>query len=314
MAGFLLRRLVGFVATLLVASFAIYSSMYLAPGSPESLLTGGRSVTPETLAAIREQFGLDQPFLARYWTWLTGVIQGDLGDSLVVHQDVASVLGPHIRTTLMLVAYSAILILLAGIALGIASGLRPGAVDTAILAVTSLGIALPSFVAAVILIAVFAVNLGWFPVFGAGEGFTDRIWHLTLPAIALMLGWSAFVARVTRSSVRAEIGTHHVETARSRGIPELLVVRRHILRNALVPIVTVGGLAIASLIAGTILVERAFALNGLGSLLVDSVNQKDYAVVQAVSLLLVAAFLIANTAVDVIASFLDPRLKTAVSR
>ncbi len=159
-------------------------------------------------------------------------------------------------------------------------------------AATAFGIATPAFVAAIVLITVFAVNLGWFPVFGSGEGFWDRLWHLTLPAVALAFTWCAYVTQITKASVREELGREHVETARSRGIPWPLIVRRHVFRNALIPITTVAGLTVAGLIAGAVVVEQAFGLNGMGSFLVQSASQKDFAVVQAISLLLVTAFVV----------------------
>jgi peptide/nickel transport system permease protein len=155
---------------------------------------------------------------------------------------------------------------------------------------------------------VFAVNLGWFPALGAGEGVLDRLWHLTLPAIALALSALAIVARVTRVSVREELGREHVQTAVSRGLPRHLVVRRHVLRNAAIPITTVTGITIASLIALSAVVERAFSLNGLGSALVIAAASKDFAVVQGISLVLVTAFVVTNTIVDFLYALLDPRV------
>jgi len=236
------------------------------------------------------------------------VVQGDLGDSFVYKQSVTSLLAPRAGTTIFLVVYAAIIILGVGISLGLSSALRRrlGAVVTVGMAV---GMATPAFVAAILLITIFAVNLGWFPVFGAGEGFVDRLWHLTLPAIALSLAWLAYVAQITKASVREELGREHVETARSRGIPAPLIVRRHVFRNALIPITTVAGLTVAGLIAGAVVVEQAFGLNGLGSFLVQSAGQKDFAVVQAIALLLVATFVVANAVVDLVNGLLDPRLR-----
>ena len=161
----------------------------------------------------------------------------------------------------------------------------------------------------IVLILVFSVNLGWFPATGEGEGVFGRIAHLTLPAVALGLTSMALVARVTRSSVRDELGREHVQTAVSRGIPFRLVLRRHVLRNAAIPITTIAGLTIASLIALSAIVERAFALNGLGAYLVEAAASKDFAVVQGISLVLVAAFVVTNMVVDLLYALLDPRVK-----
>jgi peptide/nickel transport system permease protein len=310
MVMFLARRLGGLVLTLLVSSFVVFSAVYLAPGSPIGFLTGGRSLSPETIQSIEEQYHLNDPFLTRYWDWLTGVLHGDFGQSIIFRQDVGPLISARVETTLLLVLMSAVLIIVVGVSLGALAALRGGRTDTAVLLGGSVGIAVPSFVAAIVLISVFAVNLGWFPVFGAGSGFGDRLYHLVLPSIALALSSTAFVARVTRTTMRAELAREHVETARTRGIPERLVVRRHVFRNALIPITTVGGLTVASLIAGSVVVEQAFGLNGLGQFLIQSVNAKDFAVVQAISLILVVAFVVVNTAVDVTYTLIDPRVAT----
>jgi peptide/nickel transport system permease protein len=174
---------------------------------------------------------------------------------------------------------------------------------------TGIGYGIPSFVAAIVLITVFSVDLGWFPVFGAGGGLTDRLWHLTLPAVALALSWIAYVSQLTRASVREELHREHVDTARARGIPRRLIVRRHVLRNAMIPITIVAGLTVAGLIAGDVVVEQAFGISGLGALLDQSVAQKDFAVVQAISLILVAVFVVVNALVDVVNAALDPRVR-----
>lgn len=174
---------------------------------------------------------------------------------------------------------------------------------------TTAGLATPGFVAAILLVSLFAVRLGWFPAFGSGSGGLDRLYHLTLPAVALALSGLALVARVTRTAVVGESRREHVETARGRGLAESLVVRRHILRNAFIPISTVSGLTVGGLIAGSVIIETAFGLNGVGSFLVQSVNAKDFAVVQAITMLLVGAFVLINTAVDILYVIIDPRVR-----
>jgi peptide/nickel transport system permease protein len=296
------------VLALLVASFVIYASLSIAPGNPLSVLTGGRTLPPEALAVLRARYHLDESLPAQYWHWLTGALHGDLGDSIALRESVNTLIGQRAGVTLELVAYSSVLILLFGIGSGILAGLRRGAVDTSVIVSTTVLAAVPSFVAAIVLISVFAVKLGWFPALDAGTGFGDRLWHLTLPAIALALSALAIVARVTRVSVREEMGREHVQTAVSRGLPGRLVLRRHVLRNAAIPITTVTGITIASLIALSAVVERAFSLNGLGSALVSAAASKDFAVVQGISLLLVTAFVVVNTVVDLLYAVLDPRV------
>ena len=308
MLRFVARRLAMLVLTLLVASFAIYASLSVAPGDPLSVLTGGRTLPPEALAVLRARYHLNEPLPAQYWHWLTGALHGDLGSSIALRESVNTLIGERAGVTFELVAYASILILLLGIGSGILAGLRRGAVDSTVIAGTTVFAAIPSFVAAIVLISVFAVKLGWFPALGAGTGGVDRLWHLTLPAIALALSALAIVARVTRVSVREEMGREHVQTAISRGLPSHLVIRRHVLRNAAIPITTVTGITIASLIALSAVVVRAFSLNGLGSALVSAAASKDFAVVQGIALILVAAFVITNTIVDLLYAFLDPRV------
>jgi peptide/nickel transport system permease protein len=308
MLRFAARRLAMLVLALLVASFVIYASLSIAPGDPLAVLTGGRTLPPEAMAVLRARYHLDESLPVQYWHWLTSAVQGDLGDSIALRESVNAVITQRAAVTFELVLYASILILLLGIGSGVLAGLRRGAVDTSVIAATTVSAAIPSFVAAIVLIAVFAVNLGWFPALGAGDGGLDRLWHLTLPAIALALSALAIVARVTRVSVREEMGREHVQTAVSRGLPWHLIVRRHVLRNAAIPITTISGITIASLIALSAVVERAFSLNGLGAALVSAAASKDFAVVQGISLILVAAFVITNTLVDLLYAALDPRV------
>ena len=305
--GLVGNRLVSFAVTLFVASVVIYGALYLAPGDPATLLAGGHA-TPSVIASIARQEHLNQPFVVRYWDWLAGVLHGNLGESFLYKQPVASLIGGRVLNTVFLVVYASILIIVGGVALGLLAALRRRT-RVVITVGTSIGLATPSFVAAIILITIFAVNLKWFPVFGAGTGFAGRLSHLTLPAIALALSWLAYTAQLTRAAVHEELGKEHVETAHSRGIKQRRVVSRHVVRNAMIPITTVSGLTVAGLIAGDVVVEQAFGINGLGSFLVQSALDKDFASVQAVALILVTAFVVVNVIVDLWSLVLDPRLR-----
>lgn len=308
MLQFIAKRLAMLVATLLVASFAIYGALYLAPGSPIAALTGGRTLPPEVMAQIEARYHLNEPFLTRYWLWLTAAVHGDLGESIPLHESVNTLIAQRIGTTLQLVFFTAILIIIFGVGLGILGALGRGSVDTGVLFASTVSAALPAFAAAVILQFVFGVTLGWFPVIGTGEGFVDTVKHLTLPAIALAATSVALVTRVTRTAVREELDKEHVQTAVSRGLPWSDVVRRHVLRNAAIPITTIVGITIASLIALSAVVETAFGLNGLGAYLVQAAQNKDFAVVQGISLVLVVAFVVTNVVVDIAYAVLDPRV------
>jgi len=296
------------LATLLVASFIIFSSLYVAPGNPIAVLSGGRTLPPDSIKILEARYHLNEPFLTQYWLWLTGVLHGDFGISITLRENVSTLIASRVPTTAGLVLYAAILIVIFGVGIGLAGGLRPGLLDTSLVLVTSISAALPSFVAAIVLILVFSVTLGWFPALGNGTGFIGSVYHLTLPAVALAASSLAIVARVTRASVREEFAREHVQTAISRGIPYPQLVRRHVLRNAAIPITTITGITVVSLIAAAAVVERAFGLNGLGAYLVAAAASKDMAVVQGISLVLVAAFVVMNVFVDILYALLDPRI------
>jgi peptide/nickel transport system permease protein len=304
-----LRRLLRTLATLLVSSFLIFAALYLSGGSPIAFLTHGHSLSPEAIHSIEAQYHLDKPFFEQYWLWLTGVLQGELGRSTITREPVSTLLSSRIGVTFTLVVMGAFMIVVGGIFLGVLAGVRGRRTEGVVLSATTIGMAIPSFVTATILINYLALKLGWFPVYGAGSGFGDRLWHLTLPAISLALGLMAYVVLITRAAVRVEMGSDHSDTARSRGLREGLVIRRHVVRNALIPVVTVSGITVASLVAGVAVVETAYELPGIGAYLVQSVGNNDFPVVQAICLILVVVYVVVNAVVDVSYLLLDPRLR-----
>lgn len=306
----LLSRVGSLLLVLFVTSFIVFAGMYLAPGSAESFLARGNNVTAETLAALRAQYHLDDPFLVQYFRWVGGVVQGDFGQSLQFRQPVSELLASRLPTTLWLVAYSAILILGCGVLLGVLAAVKRGGIDAAAVIVSTVSMAAPSFVVAMALTSLFAVTLGIFPAFGpGGDGFLDRLWHLTLPAIALALSSTALVMRTTRTSMIATLNKEYVETARVRGFSPQRVIWRHAFRGAIVPVVTLTGLVISGLLVTTTIVETIFGLNGIGSLLVQAVNVKDMPVVQAIVLVIVTVFVLSNLVVDLLYPKLEPRAR-----
>ncbi len=311
---FFARRLIGMLLTLLVTSFVVFGSLYLAPGSPIAFLIGHHQASAREIAQVRAQYHLNEPFFTRYWDWLTAILQGHLGTSIVYGQSVSSLIGPRVLTTVLLVLYASVLALAFGIALGVAGALSWRVIDRAIVIATSAGVAIPSFVAAIVLLYVFAVELNWFPSFGTGSGLPDRLYHLSLPAISLALGSVALLARFTRTAVREEREREHVETAIARGLPRGIVFRRHVLRNSLVPITASAGIVVATMIVAVAVVEKAFALDGLGSYLIDAVDANDFPVVQAIALLFATAYVVLNTVVDLIYAAVDPRVAAATVR
>lgn len=307
-ASYALKRLGGLLLVLFVTSFLVFGLLYLAPGSPLSFILGPRGGTPEQIAVVTEKYHLNQPFIVRYFSWLGDLLHGDFGQSIVYRQNVSDMIGGRIGTTALLVTISAVLIAVTGVTLGTVAALRGGTTGTVISTLASIALSTPVFVIGVALITVFAVTLNWFPVFGSGSGGLDRLYHLVLPALALSFGSAGYLTRITRASVEEERRREHVQTAVARALPGAVVIRRHILRNALIPITTVLGLTIASLIAGAVVVENVFAIDGLGSLLVKAILQRDFAVVQAVVLVLVFGFVIINAVVDVLYTVIDPRI------
>ncbi|MEU2656888.1 ABC transporter permease [Streptomyces sp. NPDC007325] len=305
---FAVRRVAEMAATLLAASFVVFGALYLAPGSPASFLLAGRSASPDALAAINARYHLDDPFAVRYLRWLGDMVQGDFGRSLTYRTDVSRLLADRLPTTLLLIGMALVVVVVVGLFLGRLSAVRGGATDTAVLVGTTFAVGTPSFVAAVLLQTVFAVKLGWFPSSGAGDGFLDRVWHLTLPAIALALYLLGMLARVTRSAMLEALDSEHVTVARSRGVPERQVIRRHVFRNSLGTVLTTGGLIVSTLLVCTILVETAFSIGGVGQLLELSTSTKDFPAVQAISLIIVALFMSVNLLVDLLLPLVDPRI------
>ncbi|MFF8409056.1 ABC transporter permease [Streptomyces omiyaensis] len=305
---FAARRVAEMAATLLAASFVVFGALYLAPGNPAGFLLAGRSASPDALAAINAQYHLDDPFAVRYLSWLGDVVQGDFGRSLTYRTDVSRLLADRLPTTLLLIGMALVVVVVVGLLLGRLSAVRGGATDTAVLVGTAFAVGTPSFVAAVLLQGVFAVQLGWFPSSGAGDGLLDEVRHLTLPAIALALYLIGMLARVTRSAMLEALDSEHVTVARSRGVPERQVIRRHVFRNSLGTVLTTGGLIVSTLLVCTVLVETAFSIGGVGQLLELSTSTKDFPTVQAISLIIVALFMSVNLVVDLLLPLVDPRI------
>ena len=305
------RKLGGLLLTLLIASFVIFAAMFAAPGDPLTFLLGSpEDVSPERIAAVRAQYHLDEPMLAQYWHWASGLFTGDLGESFKYRQPVGEILASRIPITMGLVGYAAVLMCVFGIGLGILAAVRRRKLaDTVVVGGTTLAASIPAFVLGIALVAIFAVELRWFPVAGAGSGGFERFHSLTLPAITLSLGALAIISRTTRQNMVEQFDSEHVEAARATGLSEGFIVRDHVLRLAWGPIITMVALVTASMIAGTVAVETVFGLSGIGSLLVEGINSHDFPLVQAVLLFMVVAYMLVTTIVDVCLPLLDPRIK-----
>lgn len=303
-----IARKVGSAAlTMWLVTLLVFFSRFLVPGDPVRFLLRGRRPNPDAVAAITAQYGLDLPPWQQYVNWMSGMFHGDFGRSLQYRQPVAAVIGQRLPMTLTLVAMAAVLILIIGVLLGMYSAIhRNGPGDAVTITVLTVLSAIPSFVGSIILIAIFAVNLAWFPSFGGGQGFVDTLYHLTLPAIALTIVYLVVVAKVTRSAMVEQFNSEHVEVALSRGLRPRLVMWRHVFRNSLRPIIAVCGPMVAGLLVATTIVESTFGISGVGNLLVDSVSRLDFPVVQAIVLLVAAAFVLVNTIIDLVEPIIDP--------
>ena len=304
--------MVGAAVTILASSFIVFAALNATPGNAATRLAGDRA-TPKAIAEVAHRYGLDQPFWHRYTTWVWHALHGNFGVSLQYRVSVTSLLKPRVATTFMLIIYASLLIVLIGVGSAILAT-RFRRLNLPVTIGSGFFIAVPTFVAALILVEIFALRLNWFPVLGtSGGAIPDRLWHLTLPAFALALSWAAYVAQISRASLRGESTREHVQTARGRGFTESQVFRRHILRNGAIPIVTVAGLTVAGLIAGSVVVEQAFGIDGIGSFLVQSVAAKDYNAVMAIALILVVSFVTVTAVTDMIHWLMDPRVRSGAT-
>ena len=307
MLRYILRRLAGAGAVMILLSFLVYSLLYLVPGDPVKILVGTRRVTPEVRQAITERYGLDEPLFVRYWHWLTRALTGDFGDSVRSATPVTDVLASRVSLTAWLTIGAFILAVAVGVPLGIAAARRRGSwVDRTVVGWSIVGVSAPGFALGLVLLYVFGLMLGWFPIFGEGTGPVDTLWHLTLPTIALATGIGAMLVRITRAAVGAELTQDYVTFARSRGVPSRRITAMYV-KGASLPIITSAGLILGTLFGSTVLVEEAFSLPGLGQLLADSITYRDVPVVQAIALLVALVVIAVTLVVDVVALAVDPR-------
>ena len=312
MLSYALRRILIVVITLLAASVIVFAVLEIVPGDPARLMLG-INATEDAVAALRQQMGLDQPLVLRYFEWIGGMLTGDFGRSYTYSVPVIDLIRDRLVVSLPLALIALALSTIIAIPVGIFSAARRGtAADTGVMAATQLGIAIPNFWFAILLVYVFAIALrlvpaGGFPGWDAGIG--KALAALILPAVALALPQAAILARVTRSALLDVLGEDYIRTARAKGLPAGLVLRRHAMRNAMIPVLTILGLQFAFLLAGTIIIENVFYLPGLGRLVFQAITQRDLIVVESVVVLLVATVVIVNFLVDLAYAWADPRLR-----
>ncbi len=304
MATYIARRLLTVIPTLLGVLLAVFLMVRLAPGDPAQLLAG-EFATPETLADIRQRFGLDQPWYTQLGLYTLNVFQGDLGESVRTRQPVTHELADYFPNTLRLTLGAMLVALLIGVPAGIIAAIRPGTIfDLLAMLGALIGVSMPVFWFGLMAILIFSVQLGWFPVAGTGT-----LWHLILPAITLGTGTAAILARMTRSAMLEVLSQDYIRTARAKGVAGRVVVFKHALRNALIPVVTITGLQFGGLLEGAVITETVFAWPGIGQLLVGSILARDYPVVQGAVLLIAVAFILINLVVDLLYGAIDPRIR-----
>lgn len=303
MYRYIIRRLLLTVPVVLGVSIIVFSIIRLLPGDPARALAGVNA-TPEYIQQVRDRYGLDDPIHIQYWNFVSGLVQGDLGNSTFSNRPVTTEIRERFPRTLVLASVSLVLATLVGVSVGIVSATRRNSLfDNVGMFVALVGVAAPVFWLALMLQLLFAVQLRWLPATGIGG-----IENLILPSITLGMASAALMARITRSSVLEVMRQDFITTARAKGVAERMVIYKHALKNALIPVVTVLGLQFGILLGGAVLTETVFAWPGVGRLLVDSILRRDYPVVQGTVMLLAFLFVIINLVVDVIYAFLDPRI------
>ncbi|MFO1294209.1 MAG: ABC transporter permease [Rubrivivax sp.] len=318
MVLFLLKRFAAFVATLAVASAVVFAVLELLPGNAAEVILG-ETATPESVAALQAKLGLDRPPLTRYLDWVGGLLRGRTANSISYDTPSAELIVERLQVTLPLAAMAMALTVALALALGVYAAARHNQLgDVGVMAASQLGIAIPNFWFAILLILLFAVKLQWvsaggFPGWSAddGGGLWEGLRALVLPAVALAVVQAAILARITRSSVLEVMREDFVRTARAKGLTRRQALWRHVLRNALIPVLTVAGLQFANLVTGTIVVENVFVLPGIGRLVFQAIANRDLVVVRDVVMLLASMVVVVNFVVDVLYAVVDPRLRGA---
>ncbi|EIO7389974.1 glutathione ABC transporter permease GsiC [Salmonella enterica] len=304
MLNYVLKRLLGLIPTLLIVAVLVFLFVHLLPGDPARLIAGPEA-DAKVIALVRQQLGLDQPLHVQFWHYITHVLQGDFGTSMVSRRPVSEEIASRFLPTLWLTITSMIWAVLFGMAIGIAAAVwRNRWPDRVGMTLAVTGISFPAFALGMLLMQIFSVDLGWLPTVGA-----DSWQHYILPSLTLGAAVASVMARFTRSSFVDVLSEDYMRTARAKGVSETWVVLKHGLRNAMIPVVTMMGLQFGFLLGGSIVVEKVFNWPGLGRLLVDSVDMRDYPVIQAEVLLFSLEFILINLVVDVLYAAINPAIR-----
>ncbi|MCK6427773.1 MAG: ABC transporter permease [Burkholderiaceae bacterium] len=312
MLRYTLKRLLATIPVMGVVALFVFSLLYISPGDPAAVIAGDIA-TEEDIARIRAQLGLDQPYFVRFGHWLADLARGDLGTSIFTKLPVSTLIAQRIEPTLALTVCTLIVAVSLAVPLGVIAAARAGGwIDRVVMAVSVLGFSVPVFVIAYGLILLFAVQLDWLPVQGyrsLADGFGPFIQHMILPSVALGIVYMALIARITRATMLDVLAQDYVRTATAKGLAPGTVLTRHALKNAAVPIVTIIGIGVALLIGGVVVTETVFAIPGLGRLTVDAILRRDYPIIQGITLLFSAVYVLVNLLVDLSYSLFDPRIR-----
>ncbi len=307
MFAYALRRILQFIPTILGISLIMFLLLNVLPGNAALMAGGKRELDPQLIERMKKEWGLDKPLHIRYLTYIKDLAHGDLGVSFLRHEKINSLIGPRIWPSLKLAVAAMLIALILGIPLGFYSALKQGTwLDTSSMVAAVSGVSLPQFWLGLLLMLFFSAKLHLFPTSGYGNG---SLMHLVLPAVTLGVGYMALLARTTRAAVLEVLEEDYIRTARSKGLSELLINRKHVLQNTLILILTTAGMQFGSLMGQTVIVEKLFSWPGIGSLLVDSIFQRDIPVTQGCILVIIVVFLVVNLTVDLLYSFIDPRIK-----
>ncbi|MEO8543475.1 MAG: ABC transporter permease [Burkholderiaceae bacterium] len=312
MISYILRRFLQLLPVLLIASTGIWAMIYAVPGDPVATMVG-ENATPELIAEVTTRLGLDKPVPEQYWSWLTHALQGDFGLSIQNREPVLNLIVQRIPATIQLALAATVIGLLLGVPVAVVSALKPGGwLDRMLSGWSALALGVPTFWLGILLILLFAVNLRWLPSASQYVSIFDSPWealrNVVLPATTLGVYVSGIFARFLRASLLGELKADYVRTARSKGLPERDVIGRHVMRNALLPFVTIVGLMMATFIGGTVVTEAVFTYPGLGRLLIQAISTRDYPLIQGCILFILVVFVLINLAVDVLYAYIDPRI------
>ena len=316
MARYILKRFLMSIPVLIGATFFVFTILYFTPSDPARMILGS-SATEEAVEALEEEMGLNDPFFVRYFNYMKGLVQGDMGKSYRNNKDVTELIAGRLVNTLILASAGMLFAVLLGIPVGILSAVKQySVVDNITMFITLFLTAVPTFWYALILVIAFALKLHWFPASGMGEGFLPLLHSLVLPTITLGSGYAAMMARTTRSSVLEVIRQDYIDTARAKGVSEKTVIWKHMMKNALIPIVTIVGLNFGALLGGSVLTETIFSWPGIGRFVVESITYRDTNAVLGCVVTLTIVFTVVNLLVDILYALIDPRIKSqyAVNR